>query len=532
MSAVTTATVETRPPAPWARALSRVRSLPLPILLLGALILARLALAAWWLAVDAGVMDTESARHLQMTWNAAWAIRDGDDVLIFFGAATEYPPLLHLLGYAGSVIGGLNVDSMVAAQDVVFIPALAIGCYGAGSVAYGRTAGLLAAVFALGAPIAVSVFHMYLIDTSEAAMAAVAVWAILASDRFARTGVAALAGVAVGLGMLSKQNFPIFVAGLLAVVLARGGWRHWRGLLAFAGIALLISVSWYWSEIERTLDLLRGASVAPAAPSAEPGAAQPSRWTAANLAWYGWATLNASILAPLTLMSLGGALALSRRWLRSRARDDVTPELVVGGLVAYGALTWISLKDPRYALPALVYVAVLGAGWIPLLRGGLRIAAIAALCGVVAVNVVGTIAAPGSRVVVSLPGASEAGLGRKLTLYAPGGWIAGRPETNGAVLDVMRRARSAGVEGIAFDPGANQSAFNHTGLDIVSREAGLPLAAPYDEANPRHVLISNRYPPPADPTPCAVTSWGMGIYLSTGPIEVPFEQRRHWCPPR
>jgi 4-amino-4-deoxy-L-arabinose transferase-like glycosyltransferase len=146
---------------------------------------------------------------------------------------------------------------------------------------------------------AMSVFHMYLIDTAEMAMVALSVWAILASDRFSRTGVAALAGLAVGLGMLSKQNFPLFIVGLVLVVLARGGWRHWRGLLAFGVIAVLISATWYWSEVERTLGLIRGASGGSPVPTSEAEAAvfTQERWSTENFGYYVWSTLNVSVLA-------------------------------------------------------------------------------------------------------------------------------------------------------------------------------------------------------------------------------------------
>jgi 4-amino-4-deoxy-L-arabinose transferase-like glycosyltransferase len=507
------------------------RSLPLPLVLLAALILARLAIAAWWLAVDAGVVDTESGRHMQRTWDA-FAAMNGGDLLVLFGAATEYPPLLHLVGSLGAAVAGLDVESFIGAQDLVFVPALAMGCYGAGSIAYGRTSGLLAALFALSAPMVVSVFHMYLIDTAEAAMVAVSVWAILASDRLSRTGVAALAGVAVGFGMLSKQNFPVFIVGLLAVVLLRGGWRHWRGLLAFAGVAALISASWYWSEIDRTLELILGAS-APTAATEAAGAAAPDRWSSKSFGFYVWSTVNVSLLLPFTLMTLGGGVALLVRWVRARPSGDVTPELVAGGLACYFALTWIALKDPRYALPALPYMAVLGTGWIPVVRPRWRILAITALCALAVVNVAGTVADSGAPVRLSLPGAPKSGLGeREFTLYSPGGWIAGRPESEGAVLDVMRRAKADGIDAIAFDPGANQSDFNHAGLDILARVAGMPLAIPYDPEDPRQAVILNRTPAPGDPPPCAVTSDGVAIYLSRGPTLVPFEEREVFCPPQ
>jgi 4-amino-4-deoxy-L-arabinose transferase-like glycosyltransferase len=514
-----------------ARELGRpLRSVPLPLLLLAGLVLARLALAGWWLAVDGGVVDVESGRHMQRAWDNYNLM--GGDLLAPFRESTDYPPLLYLIGALGAAVGGLSVDSLIAAQDVFLVPALAVGCYGAASVAYGRTAGILAAVFALAAPMAVSVFHMFLIDTTEAAMVALALWAILASERFSRVGVSALAGVAFGLGMLSKQNFPLFLAGLIAVVLLRGGWRHWRGLLVFAGVAALLSATWYWSELGRTLDLIRGASASTSGtPAGEVGTAGIDRWSAKSFGFYVWATVNASLLLPLTLIGIGGGVALLARWVRTRARADLTPELVVGGVFCYFALTYIWLKDPRYALPALPYFAVLGAGGIVLLRGRWRTAGIVVLAAIAAVNVVGTVADSGAPWRVTLPGSPRTGLGeRQLTLYAPGGWISGRPETAGAVKNVMERARRDGIEAIAFEPGVNLARFNHPGLDIVSREAGLALAIPYEEDNPRHVLIAVHNPSPDIPPPCDQLHDGTGVYLSTGPI-VPFERRDFYCPP-
>jgi 4-amino-4-deoxy-L-arabinose transferase-like glycosyltransferase len=504
-----------------------LRAIPVPVLVLGGLILARLALAEWWLLVDEGVVDTESGRHLQRAWDA-YSLMGQGHTFFLFSSPTEYPPLQYLVGDLGARIAGLDVESFIGAQDLFFIPALAIGCYGAASYAYGRLAGVLAAVFALGAPMAVSVFHMYLIDTAETAMVALAVWAIVATDRFSRTGVSALAGLAVGFGMLAKQNFPLFVVGLLAVVILRGGWRHWRGLLVFAVIAAAVSATWYWSEIDRTLGLIHGAS---SSASATAGAVSPTsdRWTAKNLGYYAWNLVNVSVLVPLTLAAVGGGLALLVRWVRRR---DLTLELAAGALVSYGCLTWISLKDPRYALPMLPYLAILGTGWIPLLRARARAVAAAGISAVALLNVVMTVwgtGAPGSILIKGAPGQSQ---GRQLTFWLPQGWIAGRPESSSAIVDVMRAAHANGIDAIAFDPGANQSRFNHPGLDILSRVAKVPIAIPFDPNNPREVVISNRNPPLADRKPCGMLSDGTGIYLSRGPVDIPFEQRSFWCPPR
>jgi hypothetical protein len=220
------------------------------------------------------------------------------------------------------------------------------------------------------------------------------------------------------------------------------------------------------------------------------------------------------------------------RWVRQRRREDPTPELVVGVLFSYAALTWISLKDPRYGLPMLPYLAVLGAGWVPLLRGRLRVAAATALGAVAALNVVMTIWVTGPAGFIYVKGAPGNSFGRQLTFWMPQGWIAGAPERSNAIEDVLRAARASGIRAIAFDPGADQSHFNQPGLDIVSRMAGIPFALPYDPKDRHEAMISNRNPPLAGTPPCGVLDDGTGIYLNHGPIDMPYEQRAFFCPPR
>ena len=136
------------------------------------------------------------------------------------------------------------MDRSVIAQNLVFVPLLALGCYGAASIAYDRAAGVLAVMFALGTPMIINQFHSFLLDAPAAALAALSVWALLASRRFERVGISVLAGVAVGLGTLTKQTFFPFVVGLIAVMLIRGGWRYPRGAGAFAGAAALVAGPW------------------------------------------------------------------------------------------------------------------------------------------------------------------------------------------------------------------------------------------------------------------------------------------------
>src|ERR1035441_4857128 len=167
--------------------------------------LAFFGVTVWWLSQDTRVPDWDSGLHMIDAWtvHAQWA---SGEWLAPFTGFNNYPPLVHIVGALGIFVGGLHTASIVLADNVVFLPLLVGGCYGVGTLAYGRRAGLLAAIFALGTPMIASEMHEFLIDPGEAALVAASVWAILASRRFERVGYSALAAVFCSLGMLRSEE--------------------------------------------------------------------------------------------------------------------------------------------------------------------------------------------------------------------------------------------------------------------------------------------------------------------------------------
>jgi len=499
-------------------------------------VLAFLAVSAVWFALDARVPDFDSGRHLGFALSFRDALAAGD-LLAPLEDFTRYPPLAHLVGAAGMLVGGAGTDAAALAQNLVFVPLLALGCYGAGRVAYGPRAGLLAAIFALGTPMVVSLFHAHMLDAPQAALVAVTVWLVLASRRFARPGVAAAAGAAFGLAMLTKQTSVLFVAGLLLVVLARGGWRHLPGLLAFGLAAAVLAGPWYLLHLDELRGLTAGAAAGtpPVTPAGDPaGNVYPPRWSAKNAGWYVWNLVNLQLLLPLALLFVGGTVAAVLRFARSRDRGDLTPELVVGGLVSYLAVTWISLKDPRYTLPALVYMAVLGTGWTAWARPRLRAAGTVAVVALAVLNVGLISSGTGGTTRIELPGAPESGLGeRAFTLHSDTGYLIGRPYADGEVLELLRAMPADGFERVEFDPGGSV-AFNVEGLEFLRRIAGgIGRPPAYDPVNlgPRDGFLMRRFPAPGDPPPCVRMTDGSTLYVVLGDPTRPWEELdRFYCP--
>ena len=177
-----------------------------------------IGITCWWLTQDRSIPIFDAGLHLSLVLNVHQELAAGN-----FGKAltlsVPYPPFAYLVGSLGITLGGVGVAPPILAENLVFVTALALGCYKVGRMAFSPLAGLLAVVFALGSPLIAAQFHVFMTDAPETAMVAVSVWLIIASEGFTKLRACAIAGVAVGLGMLTKEPFPVFVLGVCLVTL-------------------------------------------------------------------------------------------------------------------------------------------------------------------------------------------------------------------------------------------------------------------------------------------------------------------------
>jgi uncharacterized membrane protein YsdA (DUF1294 family) len=501
-------------------------------------VLAFLGVTVWWLTQDTRVPDWDSAQHMLDSFIVHDSIASGSWTTPFTEFNT-YPPLAHLVGALGVAVGGYRTAAVILALNLVFVPVLAVACFGVGRLVSSPRAGLLAVVFALGTPMIIAESHEAYVDPMQASLVALSVWAILASRRFERWGIAALAGIASGLAMLTKETTPIFLAGLLIVVVARGGWRNWRGLIAYGVTLAAIGAPWYLDHSAELNQLvIAHTSQANAAEPNPLGGVYPTLFSFKNLSWYFWDAANIQLRAALLLLFLLGAVAAIRSCIRHWASDNLYPELLGGGFVAWAGMTWLTHKDPRYSLPALIYVAVLATAWIPSMLPRLRPWLTAALLAAVAAGFAGIafgLGGSGYQLRVALPGAyDKSPLGaRYITLYSTSGWLRGAPENNdGNVPALLSGLRRDGVTAVTFCC-ANPVDFNVIGLSVMTREAG--LANPVNPAalRPQDVFLAVHGPEPGIQPPCQTLSGGIGVYPVLGnPIGKPFPQYTLICPTR
>jgi 4-amino-4-deoxy-L-arabinose transferase-like glycosyltransferase len=494
-----------------------------------------IALTAWWLTRDHSVPIYDAGLRL----HEAFAYRDllaAGDLLGPFAAANPHPPLVMLVGAVATFAGGVSISAPILASNLIFVTLLALGCYHVGRLAAGPAAGLLAVVFALGSPLLIAQFHVFMIDGPLTAMVAVSIWLILATRRFSRIKASALAGLAVGLGLLVKEPLAFFVAGPIVVTLLRGGWRNWRGITTFAAVALVIAGPWYINSLTTLQTVVTGVAT-----TGQGGAGDifPGRFSLSNLEWYLWNVVNAQLFLPLLLFALVGTVTSIAHYAKRRTADELTPELLGGLFVSWLGITLTYPHDTRYSMPLLVYLAVLGSSWIVRLRT--RPARLLATCALAAVALGNTLAVSfgiGGELSTKVAGQPSSSLARagQITLYSNAGFLVAGPRRDGDLLAMLRGLRRNGVRRVLWSASQAQGPdFSVAGLVVLARVARLiypthPVG--FSTLGPRDAFLLHM---PIDPAggsapPCIRLDNGSGIWVRLGNPNAP--HALDFCPSR
>jgi hypothetical protein len=490
-------------------------------------------ITCWWLTQDRSIPIFDAGLHLNLAFDVHRELGAGH----LFKALTltnTYPPFAYLIGSMGIAVGGVGVAPPIVAENLVFVPLLALGCYHVARLAFGRTAGLLAVAFALGSPLITAQFHVFMTDAPATAMVAVSVWAIIATEGFSRVGVSALAGLAVGLGMLTKEPFAFFVAGVLVVTALRGGWRAWRGLLVFAGVALVIALPWYVHQLAQVKALGSGAINTTNLPEF-PADIAPARLSIDNLEWYFWNFINSQLYLPLFAFAATGWLWTMVGFARRRPVSRLAPELAIGSLVAWFAITETFVHDTRYSMPILVYLAVFGAGWIVRLPRPGRAVATTALVLAAAANTLGVSFGVGETLRLQLPGANTSFLQAPgiLTVYSNEGFLVAGPQRDGDMLATLRELKRNGVQVVVWHHLKAEPNFSNAGLKALAKIAGLPARNGYPvpaTLNRHDAILAHGPIEPGETPPCVRLSDGTGVWIRLGNPNA--RGALDYCPPR
>ncbi len=471
---------------------------------------AYIALTCWWLTQDRSIPIYDAGDHLTLALFYHNMLAAGH-ILEPLTSPGIYPTFGHIVGALAMFVGGVNVASPIVAENVVFVPLLALGCYQTGRLLFGSLAGMLAVVFVLGSPLLISMFHIEMLDGPLTAMVAVSVWLILASEDFSRPGVAGLAGLAVGLGLNVKSQFPLFVIGLIAIALAHGGWRNKRGVLIFCAVAFVTGAPWYIVHIAELGSLLDIGGIS----SYTPTGTRSATLSAETLASYFWSVLDSQLLAPLFLLAAVGTVWTLFAVVHGRDERGARLEFLVGGCAAFVAITLVPHHDIRYGLPLLAFSSVIATGWIASLPRAATLALSTMLILVVVANTLGITFGVGNDVSVTLP-VTLAG-DNQVAVYSTSGFLVSAPSRDGDVPGLLEALRREGVRTVTWSIGQSRAPdFSLEGLAPLSLFAKLNWAATpkVEFSHSASVATLIHEPVTADSPPaCRRLSDGTGVWI-------------------
>jgi 4-amino-4-deoxy-L-arabinose transferase-like glycosyltransferase len=307
-----------------------------PWLLVGGLLLFHAVNNLLWLAENVTSTGWDKPRHLAQSLSYTQTL-SSPTVRSLFSVMTAdpiRPPLFPASAAPMYWLFGRSADVAVMVNIVYMAIALA-ATYGLGRRWSGRRQGIVSVVLLATFPMFYSMSRYFYLEFALTAMVALTVYLLLAADGFRRPWVSLLFGLCLGLGLLTKRTFALFVVGpVIATILSSGllptAWQrlrrvpslHWRSLL-FASIGgLALATLWYFPNREAVQTLVLGDTL--------------------FLLWWGlaaatiyFATLPSAPLAnALSAFFLAGSLAST--WYLGRIEF-----LARVGLYAYG------IDDPR-----------------------------------------------------------------------------------------------------------------------------------------------------------------------------------------
>ena len=365
----------------------------LAVTVLGFLALA--AVAGVWFSLDRRPPEWDYANHLEESVRCARGLRalNWDAVL---GHSAFYPPLVPCA--AGLVY--LMIPSDIAAAAVILVASLGLGMLATHLLArpfVGDAGAALAALLYGTAPFVVFSMLHFQLDLPLTAMVALMLAVAYRGDGLRHPGWALLAGVVLGLGLLVKPPFLLYV--LPALVWLLRGMRDRRGVLN--GLLLLltgaaIALPWYGPRVFGLPTQVAWRSVS----AGESVHLDPQTW-AALLRYITWFPTQFGVAAACVFL-LGLAVVLvQRRWW-----------LLVSLGVPFLVFELLRNKNLRYTLPLLPVAAVVAAlGWRAQPRRGRMVTA--TLLALVAVLQVSVTAFDRPR------GAAVPGLGLALGVATP-----------------------------------------------------------------------------------------------------------------
>jgi hypothetical protein len=325
-----------------------------PRLLLALLFAVLSSVSAVWILIDRRPPEWDHANHLERAVHCYSALRIVSDSAVreILESSSFYPPLVTCA--AGALYFVFPIAPLTAQAVMMGFLGLAMAClYGLGRRLVDTETGLWAAFFLGTAPFVVFSLTNFQLDLPLAAMAAVALYTLVRAEDFSNPRWSLAFGAALGLGMLTKPPFAVYVAPPFAWTLWRACRSPDRGRrLAWAAASLAVGVvlalPWYGPRLFGLPMQIFSRSFKQAAEQRN-----PEPLTAAGLLYY-------PRTLPTQLGLLAGLLLLWGLWTLRKNRT-ARPLLWIATLVPFLVFSLIQNKNLRYTLPILPAAALVAA---------------------------------------------------------------------------------------------------------------------------------------------------------------------------
>lgn len=308
--------------------------------------------AAVWLAIDRRPPEWDHANHLERVVRCAEDLARGDAQRVL-ERSSFYPPLVPC---TAALAYRLWPTDEASAQTVIL---LFLGLGMAATHLLGRrfaggAAGVVAATAFGTAPFVVYISVRFQLDLPLAAMVALAIEALFRTEGFRRSGWSLGVGIVVGLGLLTKPTFLVYVlVPIVLVTVQIADRRRLTNVAAAAAAAIALSLPWYGLRLFGLPAQIGSRSFKQAAE-----AGHPHPLSAAALGYYPqtFATQFGAIAAALFVIGL--LIAMRRHWM-----------LLASVVLPFAVFALIQNKNLRYTLPLLPLAAtVAGLGFAALPR--------------------------------------------------------------------------------------------------------------------------------------------------------------------
>ncbi len=318
-----------------------------------------LAVHCVWQFLNEAPPAWDMAFHQLKGWQFLELWKEGRPFQSLWSISFPYPPLYHWIeAVVLGVFGNTKLLAFYANLPGLFL--LSYGTYRVGRYYLPPTQAGWTSVLVLLFPMVAWVSRESLLDVPLAGWVTFAGFLVLRSGYLTNRKYVLLLGLACAGGLLTKWTFPVYVAVPILFGLCKSPQRvrSFINLLVAALLALPLVMIYYGPNIADLVSnypTTEQAGLIPWRPyprHGEPGLNNYLGWI-----YYPRVFVSYFLFLPLTLLFLVGALQYPRR--TDSGREDNNGFLwfwLVGGIVL---LTFVTPKDPRFAIPLVTPLAVL-----------------------------------------------------------------------------------------------------------------------------------------------------------------------------